>query len=95
MFVVLLTYVAPLEALDAKLAEHRAWLQAGIESGRMFAAGRQVPRTGGVLLARGADRAEVEAWAATDPFALAGLTEWQVIEFDPLLVAPGLESLKA
>ena len=56
-------------------------------------AGRQVPLTGGMFLCRG-ERAAVEAWAATDPFAVHGLAEYRFIEVAPSVVAPGLESLK-
>ena len=53
MIIVLLTYTAPLEALDAQLAAHRDWLKAAADEGVLMAAGRKVPRTGGMFLARG------------------------------------------
>lgn len=94
MILVLLTYAADLDAVDAVLAPHREWLERGIADGILMAAGRQVPRTGGFLMARG-DLAAVKAWAATDPFAIAGVADYQFIETNPTMVAPGLEALKA
>lgn len=80
--VILVTYVAPLSRIDELLDEHRAWLDEQYRAGRFFAAGRQVPRTGGVILAR-LGAAEATALAATDPFARAGVATHQVVEFVP------------
>lgn len=88
MIIVLLRYtgdVAPHR--DA----HVAWLREALAKGRLVTAGRQ-PETGGVLIARGA-RGEVEAWAAQDPFVLAGVAENTFVEFTPSMAAPGLELL--
>ena len=93
MFIVLLTYKADLAELDAHLAAHRAWLQEAIDGGTLLVAGRKVPRTGGAFFVRG-DRAAVEAWIAQDPFNLANLSDYEVIEFEATMTAPGLEAFK-
>ncbi|MFL9841202.1 YciI family protein [Sphingomonas sp. ST-64] len=77
--VITITYVAPIEEIDAQLAAHVAWLEAGFEEGLLLLAGRQVPRTGGIVLCRGR-RAEVEAFAATDPFITSGVATATVTE---------------
>ncbi|KQN93113.1 GTP cyclohydrolase [Sphingomonas sp. Leaf231] len=92
MIVIVLHYVVPIEQIDAHRAAHLAWLRDAADDGRLLFAGRQVPLTGGMIAARGT-RAEVEAWAATDPFALNGLAEYSFIEVAPSIVAPGLEAL--
>jgi uncharacterized protein YciI len=94
MIVVLLHYVVPVEAIDAHRPAHLAWLHEGVAAGMLLLAGRKVPLTGGCFLARGT-LAEVEAWAATDPFAVHGLAEYSFHEVAPSVVAPGLEALKA
>ena len=43
--------------------------------------GRQIPRTGGVILAHGDDRDEMEALAAGDPFVTGGVATVEVIQF--------------
>lgn len=93
--VILLDYVAPLTRIDELLAEHRAWLAAQYQAGHFLASGAQVPRTGGVILAR-LGRAEAAEIAATDPFALAGAATHQVFEFVPTMgpLAELLESVK-
>ncbi len=94
MILVLLSYTAPIEALDAQLEAHRAWLKAAADEGILLAAGRKVPRTGGLFIARGS-RESIEAWAATDPFALHGLSNYDFVEVDITMTAAGLEGLKA
>ena len=93
MFVLLLTYVKPLPEVDALMREHVAWLKEGYAAGRFIVSGRQVPRTGGVILARGDDRAEIEALAATDPFVAGGVATWEVVEFRASQVAKELRPL--
>ena len=86
------TYVRPQEEVDALLEAHVAHLERQREAGRFLAWGRLVPRTGGFVLARAADRAEVDAVLAEDPFTSAGVATWTVAQLapsggDPALVA--------
>ncbi len=67
MFIVTLTYIRPLEELDALMDAHVTWLKKHYESGLFVASGRQVPRKGGVILARSGDREALEAVLARDP----------------------------
>ena len=90
----LLTYVRPLAAVDALMPEHVAWLNEQYAAGRFLVSGRRIPRTGGVIVARGDDRAEIEALAASDPFVAAGVATCEVIRFRASQTAPGLEGLR-
>ncbi|MEU1124842.1 YciI family protein [Streptomyces sp. NPDC005899] len=81
MFVLELTYTAPVERVDALLADHVTWLDAQYTAGVFIASGRKEPRDGGVILAVGDDRARIEALAATDPFAVHGVCSYRVTEF--------------
>ncbi len=92
--VVVITYVAPLKAIDAAMAAHVAWLTKGYEQGVLLASGRRTPRTGGVILMRG-EQAAVEAVAATDPFVEAGLSTIEVLSFTASMAAPALAGLLA
>lgn len=95
MFVVLLHYVQPLSAVEQHLAAHRAYLDTHYAAGHFLASGAQVPRVGGVILARVGERAALDAILAEDPFHRAGVAEYQVIEFQPTKFAPGAEALLA
>ncbi len=83
-FVIESTYLVPLERIDDKLAAHRAHLETGFQRGLLLASGPQVPRSGGMILARAADRAEIDAFLAADPFLQAGYSRYRVLEFQPV-----------
>lgn len=94
MFVLELTYIAPLERVEAAHAEHVAWLDAHYASGVFVVSGRKVPRDGGVILAVGDDRAKIEEIAKSDPFSVAGVCEYSITEFVATKTAPALEQYR-
>ncbi len=94
MFVVTLTYLRPLGELDALMPKHVAWLKKHYKSGLFIASGRQVPRTGGVILARSGDREALEAILLLDPFVMGGCARAEILEFTPSMAAAGAEALK-
>jgi uncharacterized protein YciI len=93
VFVLLLTYVKPLAEVDALMREHVAWLDEQYAAGRFLVSGRRIPRTGGVILARGDDREAMEALAATDPFVRGGVATVEVIQFRASQRATALDPL--
>ncbi|MFJ3806701.1 YciI family protein [Streptomyces sp. NPDC090073] len=90
MFVLELTYTAPLDAVDALLPDHVAWLEEQYEIGLFLASGRKNPRDGGVILAVAGDRAGIEEIVAGDPFTVAGVCVYRVTEFVATKTAPEL-----
>lgn len=95
MFLISLTYTAPEEAVDVHLAAHVAWLKQAMAEGAVLAAGRKVPRTGGLFFLKATDRAQAEAFAALDPFVREGVVTAEITEMTVTMAAPGLEALKA
>jgi uncharacterized protein YciI len=81
MFVIELTYKATLVEIDARMAAHMKYLRKYYASGHFLVPGRKIPRDGGIILAVGGSRREIEAIAAEDPFCARGLAEFRVIEF--------------
>jgi uncharacterized protein YciI len=81
MFVIELIYKADLEEIDAHMRAHMTWLNKHYAAGAFLVSGRKVPRDGGIILAVGKSRAEIEAIAKEDPFCKNGLAEARVIEF--------------
>ena len=81
MFVIELTYKAPLTEIDAHMAAHMVYLKKYYASGHFLMSGRKVPRDGGVILAVGKDREQIEVIAQEDPFHTHGLAEFRVVEF--------------
>lgn len=92
MYVVSLSYRVPQDIVDYHNDAHIAWLQKAFDDGVFIAAGRKVPRTGGLLLSR-ADRATLDASLAQDPFYSNGVADFDVVEFHAGRVAPGFENL--
>ncbi|MFE4059116.1 YciI family protein [Streptomyces sp. NPDC059096] len=90
MFVLELTYTAPLDRVEPLLGAHVDWLDASYGTGVFIASGRKVPRDGGVILAAGDDRAAIERLVATDPFVTGGVCAYRITEFTATKTAPGL-----
>ncbi|TVL93462.1 YciI family protein [Streptomyces sp. SAJ15] len=90
MFVLELTYTAPMDRVDALLDDHVAWLEEQYAAGTFVASGRKVPRDGGVILAVADDRATIERIAATDPFTVAEVCAYRITEFVATKTAPAL-----
>jgi uncharacterized protein YciI len=81
MFVIELIYTADLEKIDATMRQHMAFLRKHYAAGTFLISGRKIPRDGGIILAHGVSRAELEAIVREDPFVAQGLAEFRVIEF--------------
>jgi uncharacterized protein YciI len=94
LFVLLLSYVKPLGEVDALMRAHVAWLDEHYAAGRFVVSGRRVPRSGGVIVARGDDREEIERIAASDPFVAGGVATCAVVQFRASQVADGLEGVR-
>jgi uncharacterized protein YciI len=60
MFVINLNYIVPLEQLDAHMGDHMKFLNKYYKENVFVASGRKVPRTGGIILAMGKTKEEIE-----------------------------------
>jgi uncharacterized protein YciI len=81
LFVIELSYTAPLTAIDAEMKAHMRFLKKYYASGHFLVSGRKIPRDGGIILAAGESREEIERIAGEDPFTARGLATARVIEF--------------
>ena len=81
MFVIELTYKAPLAEIDAHMAAHVIFLKKYYAAGNFLVSGRKIPRDGGIILAVGKSRRQIEALIKEDPFCAQGLAEFRIIEF--------------
>jgi uncharacterized protein YciI len=50
-------------------------------AGTFLVSGRQVPREGGIIVALGESRQQIETIMSEDPFCRRGLADFRVIEF--------------
>ena len=81
MFVIELIYKAELATVDAHMRAHMQFLKKYYGSGHFLVSGRKIPRDGGIILAVGSDRAEIDAIVREDPFVRKGLADFRIIEF--------------
>jgi len=81
MFIIELIYKVALTQIDAHMKAHVAFLKKYYASGHFLVSGRKIPRDGGIIVAVGRDRQEIEAIIEQDPFCKQGLADWRVIEF--------------
>jgi uncharacterized protein YciI len=81
MFVIELMYKAPLADIDKHMPSHVRFLKKYYSSGHFLVSGRKIPRDGGIILAVGTDRDEIETIAREDPFCARGLADFRIIEF--------------
>ena len=81
MFVIELIYKAPLSDIDKQMTAHVKFLKKHYAAGNFLVSGRKIPRDGGIIIAAGKSREEVEAIMAGDPFVTRGLADFRIIEF--------------
>tara|TARA_R110001583_G_scaffold96819_3_gene241287 strand:- start:7 stop:288 length:282 start_codon:yes stop_codon:yes gene_type:complete len=92
MFIVNLTYLVGLAKIDADLPAHVEWLKQCYGTGNFIASGPKKPREGGVILAR-CSRENLDLCLEADPFWQKGYARYDIIEFEPNMMANGLETL--
>jgi len=90
VFVIELTYKVSLADIDARMRAHVAFLKKYYAAGNFLVSGRQVPRTGGIILALADSREQIEAIMAEDPFCQHGLADVRIVEFRASQRAPDL-----
>jgi uncharacterized protein YciI len=81
MFVIELSYKASLKDIDANMRAHMSFLNKYYAAGMFIVSGRKVPRDGGIIVAIGESREQMEAIAREDPFYARGLADVRIIEF--------------
>jgi uncharacterized protein YciI len=91
--IAIVRYRKPLEEIDKVLADHRAYLKGLQAEGLLLASGPNQPRNAGALLLRVPDQGSEQALDAIrdgDPFVKAGVAQYELIAWNPVL---GLEAL--
>jgi len=84
MFIIKLTYKTPLSEVDKYLQAHREFLDYYYKQGLLLISGPLKPRTGGIIIALTKDRAYLESILQQDPYHLAEIADYELIEFTPV-----------
>ena len=85
MFIVQLTYKTSLSEVDKYLQALREFLDYYFKQGLLLVSGPIKPRTGGILIALTKDKAYLESVLQKDPYYLAEIADFQLIEFTPIM----------
>jgi uncharacterized protein YciI len=83
MFIIMLTYLKPLDEIGRTIHRHDAHVDRNQAAGLFLASGRQVSQTGVVILARAASLREVEEATEEDPLVTEGAARCEIVEFQP------------
>ena len=81
LFLVILTYKKDLDEIDALVKPHVAYLKKYYKLNKFIVSGRQIPRTGGIILCAADDFNEVEAIVKKDPFVKKKAAGYSIIKF--------------
>ena len=93
MFIIKITYTAELSEVDRYVKSHRDFLDMHYQSGMFLASGPMNPRTGGIIVALGSDKSQIEQILADDPYKQAGVAEYEIIEFTAVKSLPEIKQL--
>lgn len=92
-YVVVLTYIKPLNEVDSLLPAHVEWLKKGYAEGLFLASGRKIPRSGGVILAKCDDAEKLQHYLSLDPFQQAGVAKVELIPFEATMMTVALKDI--
>jgi len=80
--VVIVSYVKAADEVNRVLDAHRAWIHEHAAAGTILLSGRRSAGGGGVFVVQADSAAAATAFAATDPFAAAGVAKHEVYDFE-------------
>lgn len=83
MFILQLKYKVPVAEVDKYLQAHRDYLDYFYKQGILLVSGPMKPRTGGIIVAATKDRDLIETIIKNDPYQLAEIADYEIIEFTP------------
>ena len=85
MFIAIVTYIKPLSEVDKYLQAHRDFLSEHYAAGNIITSGPQIPRAGGVIMIKAADREAAIAIISQDPFNINAIADYQIAELTPTM----------
>ncbi|KGB49736.1 hypothetical protein LH61_08510 [Leuconostoc mesenteroides P45] len=83
MFIIDLTYIKPISAVEHYLPYHITYLDKYYKSGHFIMSGRKEPRIGGIIVAQAESLDEITKIYSTDPFFIHNIATFNVSKFVP------------
>lgn len=93
MFIIQLTYLVPIHEVEKYTQAHREFLDYYYKQGLLLVSGPMKPRTGGIIIALTKDRSLLDNILQQDPYYLAEIADYQLIEFSPIRHREELQEL--
>ena len=94
MFIISLKYKTDLAEVDRYLSAHKDFLTKYFANNTFIAAGRKVPRDGGIIITVAENKTAVEKIIAKDPFKIADVADYTITEFIASTVNQNLNEFK-
>ena len=83
MFIVFLRFSNNKPKAGEFMVGHNAWIARGLDEGTFILVGSLQPALGGVVIAHGIGRADLDARLAEDPFVANDIVRAEVFELSP------------
>lgn len=83
-FIIIIHYIESVDKINEIRPRHREFLETGYREGNVLFSGPQVPRTGGLIAARGETTEEVITFFSNDPYQKEKAARYEFIEFEPV-----------
>lgn len=93
MFIVLQHFTSTLEEIDRYVQAHRDFMEYHFKQGIFIMAGPKTPKNGQIFIATTKDKMQLHAILKQDPYIVAELATFELIEFTPVLHCSELKDI--
>jgi uncharacterized protein YciI len=93
MYLLNVSYSQPPAKVDPHIPSHGAWVKRHLDAGIFLFAGPKRSGLGGVILVKSISKPELQKLLAEDSYVQADVVDYQIVDFDCKLAAPGLSLL--
>jgi uncharacterized protein YciI len=94
MLIAISKYLKPLVEVDVYRTQHIEYLKSSLlATNKLFLAGRQNPPVGAVIIVNQLSMSEFKTILLQDPYCIAGVAEYEIIEVNPGLFDETLREL--
>ena len=95
MYLLICTYIKPLEEVDKSLAAHRDYLREKLITGELLVAGRRNPRVGGILITTHTNPEDAKRFVDNDPFTKDQVATFEILDWTPTMKLDSAEKFLA
>lgn len=93
MYLLNVSFTKPADEVAPHVASHSVWVKKYFDEGLFLMAGPKKSKLGGAILTKSIDKKLLMKILSEDSYIVEDVAEYQIIDLDCKLVAPGLEIL--